>query len=244
MGRNNFTLKSACGYFSKFSREALLMRITQKLLDDVKLDMRYTRCSYQRVKFPTVTWPADLKFSNAPSDPLVQYIIYLIIRQAGYAYGCYFLLIKLAIYMRAVSILQFVDCLWASIDYFDDPKYICTKIVLGRFGKLHLLFADRHMKPDAELGRHDANSLPLGLHPTPYGEQFRFGHSRTLHHCSRVYRVIVGLAKFRRNVCISVGICICKLLVVSIAVHSTSMFHDGTFHVWIFAHLNQGALRA
>jgi len=50
------------------------------------------------------------------------------------------------------------------VDFFSDPKYFFTKIVLGGNGKLHLPFADAQVLPDAKLGRRNSNTTPLGLH--------------------------------------------------------------------------------
>ena len=92
------------------------------------------------------------------------------------------------------------------MNYFNDPKYFGTEIMFRGFGKLHFLFADTHVLPDTNLSRRDSKTLPLGLLPTPYGEDVSIGHSRRRHACGRVKRVIVGLDKFRQNVYISVGI--------------------------------------
>ena len=56
------------------------------------------------------------------------------------------------------------------MDYFKDPKYFGTEIVFFSLCKLHFLFADSHVLPDTKLGLRDSNTLPLGLHPTPYSE--------------------------------------------------------------------------
>jgi hypothetical protein len=83
-----------------------------------------------------------------------------------------------------------------------------------QLGKLHFHFDGTHVLPDAKLGRCESNVLPLGLSPTPCGENVRIGYSRRRDAYCRVNRVIVGLDKFRQNVYISVGIYKCRVLLV------------------------------
>ena len=128
------------------------------------------------------------------------------------------------------------------MNYFNDPKYFGTEIVFRSFCKPHFLFADSHVVPDTKLGRLDSNTLSLGIHPTPYCEDVRIGHSRRRHTCSRVNCVIVGLDKFRQNGNIAVGISGCKIFEKSISDRPVSTFHDRTFHIRISANLKLNAL--
>jgi len=86
------------------------------------------------------------------------------------------------------------------MNYFNDPKYFGTEVVLCSLCKLHFLFVDSLVLPDTKLGCRDTKTLPLGLHPTPYGEEFNIDHSRRRHACGPVNLVIVSLDKFRQNV--------------------------------------------
>jgi len=65
-------------------------------------DILHTICGYPRVNFSTVPSPAYEIYTNAASDSLVQYFIYLISRPAGDVYGGQFLLLKLDICLRAI----------------------------------------------------------------------------------------------------------------------------------------------
>ena len=69
------------------------------------------------------------------------------------------------------------------------------------------------MLSDVKRGRRESNETSLGLHSSPYGKEARIDHSRRCHACSRVHRVIVGFVKFRKEIYISVGIFMSKLLV-------------------------------
>ena len=66
------------------------------------LDILHTCCRDPRVKVPTVNLPAEENFPNNASDSIVQYFIYLISRPTGDMNGGQFLLLKLAIYQRAI----------------------------------------------------------------------------------------------------------------------------------------------
>ena len=66
--------------------------------------------------------------------------------------------------------------------------------------------------------------------------------SKRRYACGRVYRVIVGLDKFWKNVYLSVGIFISKEFLQRIANRPMSTFHVWTFDVGIFSNLKLDAL--
>ena len=98
------------------------------------------------------------------------------------------------------------------MNYFNDPKYFRTEIVLCRLCKLLFYLPDSHVLPDTKRGLRDSNTLPFGLHPTPYGEDVIIRHWRRCHASDRVYRVIVNIDKLRQNVYISVCVFECEIL--------------------------------
>jgi hypothetical protein len=128
------------------------------------------------------------------------------------------------------------------MNYFNDSKNFGTEIVFRSLCKLHFVFADSHVQPDTKLWRRDKNTLSQGLHPTPYCEDVRIGHSRMWITCGRVNCVIVSLDKFRQNVNIYVSILVREKSVQSISDRIVSMFHDRIFHIGFFTNLKLNAL--
>jgi len=66
------------------------------------LDILYTCCKDPRVKVPAVISPADENFPNASPDSPLHNFIYLISLPTGDTSGSQFLLVKLAIFRRAI----------------------------------------------------------------------------------------------------------------------------------------------
>ena len=125
--------------------------------------------------------------------------------------------------------------------YFNNPIHFGTEIVFCSLCKIRFLFADSQVRPDTKLGRRESNTLPLGLHPTPYYENVSIGQSRRLHACVRVNRVIASLDKIRQNVYITVRILEPKISVECVSDRPVGTFHDRTFHIWIFVNLKLNA---
>ena len=71
------------------------------------LDILYTSCSESRVKILTKTLRAYKNSPDAASESLIQYFISDKSRPTGDTYGGQFLLVKQAIFQRAIYILTF-----------------------------------------------------------------------------------------------------------------------------------------
>jgi len=110
-----------------------------------------------------------------------------------------------------------------------DSKYLRANILLGALGTLHLLLADTHVLTHAKLGLRDENAACPGLHPFPYREDVRIGHSRRRHAGRRVNRVIVGPDKFWENVDITVDIFVGEIFIQPIANRPMRAFDNATF---------------
>ena len=87
--------------------------------------------------------------------------------------------------------------------------------------------------PHVKLGHLNANATSQEIHPLPYGEVVRIGHSRRSHARRRVNRVIVGPGKFWENVDISVGIFVCEIFIQPFANRSSSASNDATSDVFL-----------
>jgi len=98
------------------------------------------------------------------------------------------------------------------------------------------------VKPHARLGLRFTNAASPGLHPLPYRENVRIGHSRRRYTRRRVYRVILGPDKFWENVVIPVGTFVDEIFIQPTANSTIRMFHEATFNFRIPTHLKLNAL--